>query len=199
MIKFSAAAAALTLFIGIAPAEAATLNFDDVGTVGTSSTPLSTYQGFTFTNVSAANGSNRTDGYGNGVVSAPNVIFNGSARIATISSASLFSLTSAYFTSAFFDQSATVIGYNGLNQVFSETFNILLSGPTLHSFNTTSIDRFTFRGNAGSQVVIDNLSIDTAAAAGVPEPATWAMMTLGFGAMGFAMRRKKVSTRIRFA
>lgn len=33
----------------------------------------------------------------------------------------------------------------------------------------------------------------------VPEPATWAMMTLGFGAMGFAMRRKKVNTRIRFA
>ena len=33
----------------------------------------------------------------------------------------------------------------------------------------------------------------------VPEPATWAMMTLGFGAVGFAMRRKKVSTRIRFA
>ena len=33
----------------------------------------------------------------------------------------------------------------------------------------------------------------------VPEPTSWAMMTLGFGAMGFAMRRKKVSTRIRFA
>ena len=38
-----------------------------------------------------------------------------------------------------------------------------------------------------------------AATAPVPEPATWAMMTLGFGAMGFAMRRKNVSTRIRFA
>ena len=38
--------------------------------------------------------------------------------------------------------------------------------------------------------------VDTPA---VPEPATWAMMTLGFGAMGFAMRRKKVATRIRFA
>ena len=35
--------------------------------------------------------------------------------------------------------------------------------------------------------------------AAVPEPATWAMMTLGFGAMGFAMRRKNVSTRVRFA
>ena len=42
-----------------------------------------------------------------------------------------------------------------------------------------------------------NFSVTPLAA--VPEPATWAMMTLGFGAVGFAMRRKKVSTRIRFA
>ena len=33
----------------------------------------------------------------------------------------------------------------------------------------------------------------------VPEPATWAMMTLGFGALGFAMRRGQAGTRIRFA
>ena len=35
---------------------------------------------------------------------------------------------------------------------------------------------------------------------GVPEPETWAMMVLGFGGVGFAMRRRsKVSARIRFA
>ena len=35
---------------------------------------------------------------------------------------------------------------------------------------------------------------------GVPEPATWAMMMIGFGAMGAALRRRqKVSARIRFA
>ncbi|MHA6722554.1 PEPxxWA-CTERM sorting domain-containing protein [Sphingomonas sp. RS2018] len=34
----------------------------------------------------------------------------------------------------------------------------------------------------------------------VPEPATWAMMMLGFGGMGFALRRRaKVTTRVRFA
>ena len=34
----------------------------------------------------------------------------------------------------------------------------------------------------------------------VPEPATWAMMLLGFGGLGYAMRRRpKVATRIRFA
>lgn len=38
------------------------------------------------------------------------------------------------------------------------------------------------------------------ALAPVPEPATWAMMMLGFGGVGFAMRRKQtVGARVRFA
>jgi hypothetical protein len=37
-------------------------------------------------------------------------------------------------------------------------------------------------------------------AGAVPEPATWAMMLVGFGAVGFAMRRRKnVNTKIQFA
>jgi hypothetical protein len=36
--------------------------------------------------------------------------------------------------------------------------------------------------------------------AAVPEPATWAMMLLGFGAIGFGMRRRRKETaRVRFA
>lgn len=35
---------------------------------------------------------------------------------------------------------------------------------------------------------------------GVPEPTTWAMMLMGFGAMGMALRsRQKVATRVRYA
>ena len=36
-------------------------------------------------------------------------------------------------------------------------------------------------------------------AASVPEPAMWAMMILGMGAIGFAMRRQKVTTRVSYA
>lgn len=34
---------------------------------------------------------------------------------------------------------------------------------------------------------------------GIPEPATWAMMILGFGLVGGAMRRRKQQARVRFA
>ena len=43
------------------------------------------------------------------------------------------------------------------------------------------------------------IAVGATAANAVPEPATWAMMMLGFGTMGFAMRRKIVSTPIQFA
>jgi hypothetical protein len=37
------------------------------------------------------------------------------------------------------------------------------------------------------------------AVSGVPEPATWAMMIMGFGAIGAGMRRRNATTRIQFA
>lgn len=36
-------------------------------------------------------------------------------------------------------------------------------------------------------------------ASAVPEPATWAMMLIGFGALGSAMRRRKVHTTVTYA
>lgn len=37
-----------------------------------------------------------------------------------------------------------------------------------------------------------------AAVGSVPEPATWSMMILGFGAIGVAMRRRKLTVRATF-
>lgn len=39
----------------------------------------------------------------------------------------------------------------------------------------------------------------SAVAAAVPEPATWAMLVLGFGAIGFALRRREQGVRVRYA
>lgn len=42
---------------------------------------------------------------------------------------------------------------------------------------------------------IDNLAINS----GVPEPATWAMMLLGFVAVGWGLRRKQTGTQLQIA
>jgi hypothetical protein len=41
--------------------------------------------------------------------------------------------------------------------------------------------------------LVDNITFNTAVSA-VPEPATWIMMLLGFGSIGFAVRRRRAAT-----
>ena len=45
----------------------------------------------------------------------------------------------------------------------------------------------------------DSVIVNFETAAAVPEPATWAMMMLGFGAMGAMLRRRRTVTRVRYA
>ncbi|WP_170318370.1 PEPxxWA-CTERM sorting domain-containing protein [Sphingomonas sp. PAMC 26621] len=89
------------------------------------------------------------------------------------------------------------LNINAANVGFSQ-----FSGPALFSgpanaptFSTgTFVLINPFFGNA-------NLTISPAAVAGaVPETATWAMMLVGFGAVGFAMRRRSnVRTTVSYA
>ena len=47
---------------------------------------------------------------------------------------------------------------------------------------------------------LDNVSFASAAVGAVPEPTTWAMMIIGFGAIGGAMRRRrKVNVKVSYA
>jgi hypothetical protein len=67
------------------------------------------------------------------------------------------------------------------------------------AINGTQLDSTTFAYYYYGNVHLVSGSI-TEAAAAVPEPATWAMMLLGFGGIGYAMRRKNaVGARIRYA
>ena len=64
---------------------------------------------------------------------------------------------------------------------------------------TFSFDPASQASDTGNGLNFRGYSIN-ATTSPVPEPATWGMMLLGFGGMGYAMRRRaKVSTRIRFA
>ncbi len=53
---------------------------------------------------------------------------------------------------------------------------------------------------ANGATVQDVRQFRMTSAAAVPEPATWALMLIGFGAIGFGMRRRRAdSVRVRFA
>ena len=58
--------------------------------------------------------------------------------------------------------------------------------------SNNGIGGFSFTGNAAGNTSIDNLEArDGATTGGVPEPATWAMMILGFGGVGAMVRRRR--------
>lgn len=89
------------------------------------------------------------------------------------------------------------LSINAANLGFTQFGNPTLftgapGNPTFLTGSFTLINPFFGNGN---------LTISPAAVAGaVPEPATWAMMLIGFGGIGFAMRRRsKVRTTVSYA
>jgi PEP-CTERM motif-containing protein len=76
---------------------------------------------------------------------------------------------------------------NNLDTAFDTfDFNFIAAGPT-------TILSIIGENSRDSDAILDNISVATAAedVPGVPEPSTWAMMLLGFGAVGVAMRRRR--------
>lgn len=102
--------------------------------------------------------------------------------------------------------------YNSFQLFFSNGTNQILSGQNIIDFGTADGDqsaartngRLTFLAGAGPSITgltltssgnsleVDNFGITAA----VPEPGTWAMMLLGFGGMGVALRRRRKLTNI---
>ena len=125
----------------------------------------------------------------------------------TISRASAFQAISVQLSSAWRNgETVTFDGYLGGSQVWSSSYVVgVTSGPgagapTLVSFNSGLIDELrvtssggVLAGLGGSSVgaVLDDFTYDDALVAGVPEPGTWAMLILGLGAAGGALRRRR--------
>lgn len=79
------------------------------------------------------------------------------------------------------------------------------SAPFIGAQNTVAdISSITFHqlsGQGGNDFAIGNLSLITGGmtGGGVPEPATWALMILGFGGIGASIRYKRRRTALHFA
>lgn len=76
------------------------------------------------------------------------------------------------------------------NSTITDLFTGSPSNPT---FN---LGTFNIGGGFGPSAV---LTISRASVAAVPEPGTWAMMLIGFGAMGVSMQRRRRTQRLQAA
>lgn len=89
-----------------------------------------------------------------------------------------------------------------IGQGFDQTINgtTMYQGDVNQSWNWGKRVNFDFGGYNVSQVILgssgNSFEVDNAAAqfqAAVPEPATWAMMIMGFTAVGAMIRRRRVA------
>jgi hypothetical protein len=80
------------------------------------------------------------------------------------------------------------------DEISSGVFEFRTYGP-----NTIQAGTYTLSVQ-GTSTGIASYTGDFTLSAGVPEPATWGLMILGFGAVGGAMRRRQsVAAKVRFA
>lgn len=87
------------------------------------------------------------------------------------------------------DSSKLVTGYvNGVSQFhFTDTGNLAVIDSKLHLFR----DDFATSQSEASSGFIDFVTLNANPIAGVPEPASWALMISGFGAAGAMLRRRR--------
>ena len=91
--------------------------------------------------------------------------------------------------------SITFKGANGFEQTISGTDLVAHANGDRTSAGTNRRFYFDFGADRVNQVVFHSTSnsfeFDNIAAGAVPEPATWAMLILGFGFVGAALRRRQ--------
>jgi hypothetical protein len=183
------------------PSLSAVLTFDDISSDSQNPIPVG-YGGFNWSNMNYLNSATyafQNSGYVRGTVSGNYVAFNvfgNPGEVLTISSGDTFDFNSTYLTAAWNDNlNVNVLGFlNGLN-IYNQTVVVSDDAPTLFNFNYLGIDqlRFTSFGGTdagtpgnGQQFAMDNFTYN---AQTVPEPATIALIGLGF--MGFGITRRK--------
>jgi len=195
----SAAAGALVLALGAGAARADVVNFDeftsppvtccysDTGVSG----PL-TYAHVTIEDAVGSGFVMNGDGWDNMQTSGANLFgsrsgsvnFNFSTGVSGLNFDLINGTDATTFTINLFDASATLIASHNIDL---NSFGG--PGSVGHlAFAETGIHSAVITGN-------DDIAVDTIGfSAGVPEPATWALMIGGFGLAGTALRRRKAAT-----
>lgn len=133
------------------------------------------YGGLDWQNFFIQNAAN-TPPFDIGMVSSPNVAFNGLGDPASISSGNTFTLQSAYLTAAYVNvEQIRVQGFTQGIQTYDNTYTINDNAPTLVNFNYVGVDQVSF--TALAPLSTDIFAMDNMVIA-VPEPNPCALMLL---------------------
>lgn len=119
------------------------------------------------------------------------VDFQTSVDVTSVDLAALTSTTPYIYNSS----TVQLFGYDAADNLIGFTGPFVLT-TSLQTFaaNLIGVQYLELRSDRNfSWFSLDNLTLNGSA---VPEPGTWAMMLLGFGAIGFALRRSKRQPRI---
>ena len=148
-VKLTNAISVIILLFLSNSAQAQVITFDDI-----SGSLPDTYDGFAWHNFALENGANSTiqNGYANGVVSSPNVVYNynsGDFGPATISSTSPFSLNSASFTGAW-DDNLLVHAVGSGDATYSKYFTVNTNSPSSVTFNWNNLNSLAFYSLGGT-------------------------------------------------
>lgn len=205
------AAVAAVLLTAAAPATAQTvLNFDTIGSNPV--VPFSSYGGFSWAtgapsapdwaavNIDQECPSCSPTGFRDGRTSGAYIATQYYGFLSTITSPQQFSMVSTQLSSAWRDNlTVQFSGYLAGQLVWSSS-EVVGRSATLVTFDPGMIDELRIFSTGGSApsgggssagAVFDDFTYSRSAVTGVPEPTTWAVMTLGFGAIGGAMRRRR--------
>jgi hypothetical protein len=137
-----------------------------------------------------------------GFVGAPasfNTITNGIANVGPFAATPVFGYFPAAGPIAPFPRLGVGGALNGGNALVNGTDDFYFTFDASAASPTNAMLSFTSASYATPFIATNAIVTRIAAVAPVPEPATWAMMLVGFGAIGFAMRRRKVKTTVSYA
>jgi len=187
----------LILTIGSVQADIGVWTFDDLPSSLPGTQIPNGYAGLIWDNMFYLNAVDyylNPSGYNAGMISSPNVAYNGSGEPAAVSDEN-FSFGGCYLTGAWNDDlNIQVDGYFEGELKYSQTVVVSSTAPTWFDFNYYNIDRLEFSSwggtfntdyaGGGEQFAMDNFTIVP-----VPVPGAVLLGILGFGVAGIKLRK----------
>lgn len=187
-----AAATLAAALVATAPAHAVTIGFDDRSHLEAVTNQYAGL-GVTFAGATILQAPNyNVESYP--PHSGTNVIYNevGDIRLtfsSLISNFSAYASTSSTLVLTAYGVGGNVIGFSSLGQTLNTNAFIGITGNGIASV--------LFSSGSQNNTTLDDITFDAMTSA-APEPGTWAMMILGFGFAGVALRRRIKASEVNF-